>query len=70
VEQAVEQMAERQPTKLAKMIRLWLAANDIDQKALEGPWQATGATISRFLNGAHMPDGRTTARIIAWILEP
>ena len=63
-------MLEKQPTKLAKMIRLWLAANDIEQTELAKAWEAAPSTVSRFLNGAHLPDGRTMARIIAWMLEP
>lgn len=59
-----------QPTKLAKMVKLWIAANDIDQLQLAKEWGTPGATVSRFLNGKNMPDGRTTARIISWLLEP
>lgn len=70
VEAAVESMLAEQPTKLARMIKLWVAANDIEQAQLASEWKAPPATVSRFLNGKNMPDGRTTARIIAWLLEP
>lgn len=69
-EAILEAMQTDHPTKLAKMIKLWIAANDIDQLQLAKEWGTPGATVSRFLNGKNMPDGRTTARIISWLLEP
>lgn len=69
-QEAAEQYLAEQPTKLAKMIKLWIAANDIEQGQLAKEWGTPSATVSRFLNGKNMPDGKTTARIISWLLEP
>lgn len=57
------------PTRLAWMIRIWAAAADIQQADLAKQWGATPSTVTRFLSGESMPDGRTLAKIIAWLLE-
>ena len=56
--------------KLASMIRLWIAANNVDQLHLAKQWGVPTSVVSRFLNGKNMPDGKSTARIISWLLEP
>jgi predicted XRE-type DNA-binding protein len=58
------------PAKIVNMIRLWLAVNNVEQTELAKAWGASTATVSRFLSGQNMPDGRTTARIVSWLLEP
>ena len=56
--------------KMARMIRLWAAAAEVQHETLAKAWNTNGATVSRFLTGKHVPDGRTMARIIAWLFEP
>lgn len=51
------------------MIRLWCAANNVEQARLAEQWQASPSTVTRFLANEHMPNGPTMARIIAWLLD-
>lgn len=69
-EAILEAMQPDHPTKLAKMVKLWIAAHNIEQTQLAKEWGTPTSVVSRFLNGKNMPDGKTTARIISWLLEP
>lgn len=55
--------------KLAEVIRLWAKVNDVEYATLAQQWQASPSTVTRFLKGEQMPNGETTARIIAWLLS-
>jgi hypothetical protein len=55
--------------RLAKVVRLYAAANSIAHSHLAEEWRAPPATVCRFLSGKQTPNGRTMARIIAWLLE-
>lgn len=67
---AREALAMKEPSKLARMIRIWAAATGIEQAEIAKAWDSQPSTVSRFLNGNNLPDGKTMARIIAWLLEP
>lgn len=55
--------------RLAVLIRLWAKLNDVEYAALAAQWQASPSTVTRFLKDGQMPNGKTMARIIAWLME-
>lgn len=55
--------------RLAQMIRLWCAANNVDQKTLAADWGCGESTVTRFLASEQMPNGLTMARVIGWLLS-
>lgn len=55
--------------KLATIIRLYVAVNAVSQKDLAKEWGVGESTVTRFLKNGQMPDGRSTARIIAWLFD-
>lgn len=69
-EAAMQELTAKSQTKLARMIRIWAAATGVEQAELAKAWGAAPSTVTRFLAGSTMPDGKTTARIIAWLMEP
>lgn len=56
-------------TRLAAMVKLWVKLTDIKQNDLAEAWGCGSSTVTRFLAGENMPDGPTTARIIAWLFQ-
>ena len=70
-EEAVRSMMDEsnKPPKLAQMIRLWIAATGYEQADVAKAIGCSTSTLSRFLNGQNMPDGRTTARMLSWLIE-
>ena len=57
------------PTKLAVMLRMWLSYHGLEQRDFAAEIGCSPSTVTRFLAGHAMPDGTTTARIIAWLFE-
>ena len=70
MERAQRELQSMEPTRLARMIRIWAAAIGTEQTELAKQWNTAQSTVSRFLNGNSLPDGRTMSRIICWLLEP
>ena len=56
-------------TRLATMIRIYVAMNGIQAKSLAKSWGCSPSTVTRFLKGEVMPDARTVIRIISWCIE-
>lgn len=52
--------------RLAEMLRLYIAANGLEQKAVANDIGVSESTFSRFLAGNAMPDAIGFMRIIAW----
>lgn len=52
--------------RLAEMLRLYIAANGLEQKAVAAEIGISESTLSRFLSGASMPDGIGFMRVVAW----
>jgi len=65
----VPTVAKPQPTKLAVMLRMWLSYHGIEQRDFSVELGCSPSTVTRFLAGTAMPDGKTVARIIAWLFE-
>jgi hypothetical protein len=58
----------REKTRLAIAIRLWLAAEDREQKDLAAAWCCSESTVARFLGGQAIPESGTMLRIFTWCL--
>jgi transcriptional regulator with XRE-family HTH domain len=57
------------PMRLARMLRLYIAASeDMTQKQVAQECGVSTSTVSRFLSGEQMPDGRAFAALLAWCL--
>jgi transcriptional regulator with XRE-family HTH domain len=57
------------PMRLARMLRLYVAASeDLTQKQVAHESGVNESTLSRFLSGEQMPDGRAFAALLAWCL--
>lgn len=56
-------------TKLAKALRMYLAAQDIEQQALAQELGVSEAMVSRFLAGQGRPEAITSAKIYLWLLQ-
>jgi transcriptional regulator with XRE-family HTH domain len=52
--------------RLAKMLRLYLAAEELEQRTVAGECGVSETTLSRFLAGDRLPDAAGFARIQAW----
>lgn len=57
------------PTRLALALRLYIAANQIEQRLLAKEWDCSESTVTRFLAGQAMPEAKTMMRILAWMIE-
>lgn len=55
--------------KLAKMMRLLMAAEGIQQKDLATQLGISESTLSRFLNDVQMPDAKSFAAIMVWCFD-
>ena len=51
---------------LAKMLRLYLDANDLDQKTAAQQMKINESTLSRFMSGQTLPDAENFMRILLW----
>lgn len=55
--------------RFARMLRLYVAATDgVTQKQIARESGVNVSTLSRFINGDQMPDGRSFAALLAWAL--
>lgn len=52
--------------RLAEMLRLYIAANNLEQKAVAQEIGISESTLSRFLGGTNTPDGVGFMRVVAW----
>lgn len=52
--------------RLADMLRLYIAANGLEQKMVATEIGISESTLSRFLSGASTPDGIGFMRVVAW----
>lgn len=60
----------QKPMRLARMIKLYIAATDgLNQKTVAQQSGISESTLSRFLGGDQMPDGRAFAALLAWSLR-
>jgi hypothetical protein len=58
------------PMKLARMLKLYAAITDgVTQKQIAQEAGVSESTLSRFLSGEQMPDGRAIAALISWSLK-
>ena len=57
-------------TRLTEMIRLYLAANNIDNKTAARDMKVNESTLSRFLSGKSLPDAENLMKILTWITKP
>jgi len=57
---------ERMEMRLAEMLRLYIAANGLEQKAVATEIGVSESTLSRFVSGNAVPDAIGFMRIIAW----
>jgi hypothetical protein len=55
-------------SNLSKMLKMYLAANDIEQKSLCVKLSINQSSLTRFLQG-HGLDMASTGRLISWLLE-
>ncbi|UOF79467.1 regulatory protein [Caudoviricetes sp.] len=55
--------------RLAKMLRLYLAAEGIDQCAVAAACNISPSSLSRFLSGEQYPEAMAFARIQAWCAD-
>ena len=57
------------PMRLARMLRLYVAATEgLTQKHVAKVAGVNESTVSRFLSGEQMPDGRAFAALLAYCL--
>lgn len=52
--------------RLAEMLRLYIAANQLEQKAVAAEIGVNESTLSRFIAGNATPDAAGFMRIVAW----
>lgn len=52
--------------RIAEMLRLYIAANNLEQKVVAQEIGISESTLSRFLGGTSIPDGLGFVRMIAW----
>jgi transcriptional regulator with XRE-family HTH domain len=60
----------RTTSRLAEMIRIYLAAYRMTQKKAAEEIGITESTLSRFLEGKAMPDAHGFMRIVVWAALP
>lgn len=60
---------ERNPTRLATAIKLFLASRDMDQKSFSANVDTNQSTVTRFLRGECTPEAKTLLRMVAWMME-
>lgn len=59
-----------QPMRFARMLKLYIAAHDgLTQKQVAQQAGVGESTLSRFLSGEQVPDGKAFAALLAWSLE-
>jgi predicted transcriptional regulator len=56
--------------RLARALRLLIAAENLEQKAVAEQIGINESTLSRFLSGRADPDAAGFARILSWSLQP
>jgi transcriptional regulator with XRE-family HTH domain len=52
--------------RMARMLRLYIAASDLTQKQVAADAGIAESTLSRFLSGEQMPDARGFLALLAW----
>lgn len=53
--------------RLAEMLRLYIAANGLEQKAVAAEIGVSESSFSRFLAGNSVPDAIGFMRIVSWV---
>ena len=62
-------VAQPPPMRLARMLRLYVAATEgLTQKQVAQKSGVNESTLSRFMSGEQMPDGRAFAALLAYCL--
>ena len=63
-----EQMVVQAPMRLARMLKLYVANHEggLTQKQVAKEAGMSEASLSRFLAGEQIPDGRSVGALIAW----
>lgn len=62
-------VTQTKPMRLARMLRLYVAATEgLTQKQVAQLAGVNESTVSRFLSGEQMPDGRAFAALLAYCL--
>lgn len=55
-------------SRLAMMLRLFIASQGLEQRAVADDMGISESTLSRFLSGKQNPDGAGFCKIIVWVL--
>lgn len=58
------------PMRFARMLRLYVATTDgVTQQRVATEAGVSESTLSRFLRGQQMPEGRAFAALLSWALK-
>ena len=55
--------------RLILALRLLIASEGCSQKWLAKQWGTSESTVSRFMDGSHIPEARTMFKIINWLVD-
>lgn len=61
---------ELNPTRIGKMLRLYIVSEGIRQDTLGKELDISPSTMTRIIKNGKMPDAKSMLKIMAWAVEP